>query len=175
MLQKIILIVLNLLLAAPVLAKFKAPLILGHRGAPGYRPEHTLASYQLAIEMGADFVEPDLVMTKDKVLMARHENEISGTSDVASKFPSRKTTKSVDGENITGWFIEDFTFKEIKTLRANERLDFRDHSYDGKYEIPTFSEILELVKKESKSRSRTIGVYPETKHPTLNQIPGRRN
>ncbi len=113
-------------------AAFKTPLIIGHRGAPGYRPEHTLASYQLAIEMGADFVEPDLVITKDKVLMARHENEISGTTDVAAKFPDRKTTKIVDGETIKGWFIEDFTLKEMKTLKANERLPFRSHAYDGK-------------------------------------------
>ncbi len=123
---------------------FEAPLVIGHRGSSGYRPEHTIASYELAIAMGADFIEPDLVMTKDKVLMARHENEISGTTDVAIKFPDRKTTKRVDGKEITGWFIEDFTLKEVKTLRAKERLAFRDHSYDGKYEIPTFTEILRV-------------------------------
>lgn len=164
--KKIVFVLLQLFLATSVFAEFKAPLILGHRGASGYRPEHTLASYQLAIEMGADFIEPDLVMTKDKVLMARHENEISGTTDVATKFPARKTTKTVDGESITGWFIEDFTLKEVKSLRAKERLEFRDHSYDGKFEVPTLTEILELVKKESKARKRVIGVYPELKHPS---------
>jgi glycerophosphoryl diester phosphodiesterase len=112
--------------------------------------------------MGADYIEPDLVMTKDNVLMARHENEISGTTDVALKFPERKTTKSVDGREITGWFIEDFTLSEMKTLRAKERLEFRDHSYDGKFEVATFEEILNLLKKQK----RIVGVYPETKHPT---------
>lgn len=141
---------------------FIHPLVLGHRGACGYRPEHTIASYELAIEMGADYIEPDLVMTKDRVLMARHENEIGGTTDVATKFPDRKTTKKVDGKEISGWFIEDFTLAEVKMLRANERLAFRDHSYDGKFEIPTFSEILDLVKRQK----RKVGVYPETKHPT---------
>lgn len=144
---------------------FESPLVLGHRGACGHRPEHTLASYQLAIDMGADYIEPDLVMTKDGVLMARHENEISGTTNAAEIFPERKTTKTVDGEKITGWFIEDFTLKEVKRLRARERLDFRDHSYDGKFEVPTFKEILELVKKQK----RPVGIYPETKHPTYFQ------
>lgn len=153
-------------------AQINTPLIIGHRGACGYRPEHTLASYELAIEMGADFIEPDLVMTKDKVLMARHENEISGTTDVATKFPDRKTTKTVDGEKIEGWFIEDFTLKEIKTLRAKERLAFRDHSFDGKFEVPTFEEVLQLVNKESKNRKRIIGLYPELKHPSFFQEAG---
>lgn len=154
------------LFSSVTMAAMTAPLILGHRGACGHRPEHTLASYQLAIEMGADYIEPDLVMTKDKVLMARHENEISGTTDVAEKFPDRKTTKTVDGEKITGWFIEDFTLKEIKTLRAKERLEFRSHAFDGQFEVPTFKEVLDLAKRESKTRKRPIGVYPETKHPT---------
>jgi glycerophosphoryl diester phosphodiesterase len=135
-------------------------LIIGHRGASGYRPEHTLESYRLAIEQGADFIEPDLVSTKDGVLIARHENEISGTTDVAEKYPDKKTTKIIDGHTVTGWFTEDFTFKEIKTLRAGERLPFRGHSYDFKFEIPSFEEILTLAKKHS------VGVYPETKHPT---------
>jgi glycerophosphoryl diester phosphodiesterase len=138
------------------------PLIIGHRGACGYRPEHTLASYQLAIDMGADYIEPDLVMTKDGILMARHENEISGTTDVALKFPDRKKTKKVDGNEITGWFIEDFTLKEMKTLKAKERLEFRDHSYDGKFEVATFEEILTLLKHQK----RSVGIYPETKHPS---------
>lgn len=164
--KKIVFVFLQLFVTATVFAEFKAPLILAHRGASGYRPEHTLASYQLAIEMGADYIEPDLVMTKDKVLMARHENEISGTTDVATKFPSRKTTKVIEGESVTGWFIEDFTLKEIKTLRANERLAFRDQTYNGQFEVPTFAEVLKLVKKEGKSRKRVIGVYPELKHPS---------
>ena len=147
------------------ISAFDSPLIIGHRGACGYRPEHTMASYELAIKLGADYIEPDLVMTKDGVLMARHENEISGTTDVADKFPERKKTKKVDGKDITGWFIEDFTYKEVKTLRARERLAFRDHSYDGKFEIPSFKEILDLVKKHKGK----IGVYPETKHPTYFQ------
>jgi glycerophosphoryl diester phosphodiesterase len=142
-----------------------SPLIIGHRGASGYRPEHTLASYELAIAMGADYIEPDLVMTKDGVLMARHENEISETTDVQTKFPDRKMTKEIDGMKITGWFIEDFTLKEMKTLKARERLAFRNHSYDGKFEVPTFKEILDLIKKEK----RKIGIYPETKHPTYFQ------
>ncbi len=149
--------------------QFTNPIIIGHRGASGYRPEHTLESYKLAIKMGADYIEPDLVITKDKVLIARHENEISGTTDVAIKFPDRKTTKTIDGQKITGWFTEDFTIKEIKTLRAYERLPFRSQKYNGKFEIPTFEEILQLAEKESKKYKRTIGVYPETKHPTYFQ------
>lgn len=148
------------------MAASKAPIVIGHRGACGYRPEHTLASYELAIEMGADFIEPDLVSTKDGVLVARHENEISGTTDVAEKFPARKTTKTIDGQKVEGWFTEDFTLAELKTLRAKERLEFRDHSHDGKYEVPTFQEVIDLAKKQSLAKGRTIGIYPETKHPT---------
>lgn len=122
--------------------------------------------------MGADYIEPDLVMTKDGVLMARHENEISGTTDVAEKFPERKTSKKVDGQDITGWFIEDFTMKEVKTLKARERLSFRNHTFDGKFEVPTFVEILEFVKKQSALKKRPIGIYPETKHPTYFQSIG---
>lgn len=142
------------------------PLIIGHRGACGHTPEHTLKSYQLAIDMKADYIEPDLVMTKDKVLIARHENEISETTDVAEKFPDRKTTKKIDGKSVTGWFTEDFSLAEIKTLRAKERLPFRNHSEDLKYEVPTFSEILDLVQTQSKKNKRKIGVYPEVKHPS---------
>lgn len=142
------------------------PLIIGHRGASGYRPEHTLASYRLAAEMGADFIEPDLVSTKDGVLIARHENEIGGTTDVAAKFPARKTTKTVDGQAITGWFTEDFTLAEIKTLRANERLAFRSHEFDGRFEVATFDEVIVLAQQLGRELERPVGIYPETKHPT---------
>ena len=147
------------------------PLVVGHRGASGYRPEHTLASYRLAAELGADFIEPDLVSTKDGVLVARHENEIGGTTDVAThpEFAARKTTKVIDGVSLTGWFTEDFTLKELKTLRAKERIPQvrpENATYDGKFEVPTFQEVLDLRHKLSRELHRTIGVYPETKHPT---------
>jgi glycerophosphoryl diester phosphodiesterase len=148
-----------------------APIVIGHRGAPGYRPEHTLASYRLAIAMGADYVEPDLVSTKDGVLVARHENEIGGTTDVADhpEFADRRTTKTIDGRAVTGWFTEDFTLAELKTLRAKERLPQvrpANTAYDGRFEIPTLDEVLDLVARESRRVHRQIGVYPETKHPT---------
>jgi glycerophosphoryl diester phosphodiesterase len=146
-------------------------LIIGHRGASGYRPEHTLASYELAARMGADYIEPDLVSTKDHILIARHENDITGTTDVVDhpEFADRKATKTIDGQAITGWFSEDFTLAEIKTLHAKERLpDVRQHNtiYDDLYPIPTFAEILALRASLSRELGRTIGVYPETKHPT---------
>jgi glycerophosphoryl diester phosphodiesterase len=141
------------------------PLVIGHRGASGYRPEHTLGSYELAIAMGADYIEPDLVSTKDHVLVARHENEIGGTTDVSShpEFASRKTTKVIDGVPVTGWFTEDFTLAELKTLHATERLPAlrpNNTAFDGVYEIPTFDEVLKLAKRAG------VGVYPETKHPS---------
>ena len=141
------------------------PIVIGHRGASGYRPEHTLASYELAIAMGADYIEPDLVSTKDHVLVARHENDISGTTDVAEhpEFASRRTTKIVDGVSITGWFTEDFTLAELKTLRAKERLpDLRPANtvFDHQLQIPTFQEVIALAKRKG------VGIYPETKHPT---------
>lgn len=147
------------------------PIVIGHRGASGERPEHTLASYNLAIDEGADFIEPDLVLTKDNVFVARHENDITGTTDVAAhpEFASRKTTKLIDGESHTGWFTEDFTLAELKTLRAKERLpQLRpgNAAYDGKFDIPTLAEIIALAKQCSKQVGRTIGIYPETKHPT---------
>lgn len=142
------------------------PLVIGHRGASGYRPEHTLEAYRLAIEMGADFIEPDIVVTKDGVLVARHENEISETTNVAKVYPRRKSVKKVDGHRIEGWFVEDFTLAELRTLRAKERLPFRDQTRDGLYTIPTLEEILELVRSESARLGRPIGIYPETKHPT---------
>ncbi len=148
-----------------------SPIIIAHRGASGERPEHTLASYTLAIEQGADYIEPDLVLTKDGVLVARHENEISETTDVAAKpeFADRKTSKIIDGQKFTGWFTEDFTLAELKTLRARERLPMlrsANMAFDGQFEIPTFDEILALAKAESAKRGRVIGVYPETKHPS---------
>jgi 5'-nucleotidase len=149
----------------------EGPLVFGHRGASGYRPEHTLASYRLAIQMGADYVEPDLVATKDRVLVARHENEITATTDVEARpeFASRKATKTIDGIPITGWFTEDFTLAELKTLRAEERIpDIRQENtlYNGRYQVPTFEEVIDLVQAESKRLRRTIGIAPETKHPT---------
>jgi glycerophosphoryl diester phosphodiesterase len=146
-------------------APARGPLVIGHRGASGDRPEHTLESYRLAIEQGADFIEPDLVSTRDHVLVARHENEISGTTDVAShpEFASRRTTKTIDGTAVTGWFTEDFTLAEIKTLRARERLpELRGTENDGRFAIPTLEEVLDVAKKAP----RRVGVYPETKHPS---------
>jgi glycerophosphoryl diester phosphodiesterase len=148
-----------------------APLVIGHRGASGYRPEHTLAAYELAARMGADFIEPDLVSTRDHVLVARHENEIGGTTDVAGhpEFADRLATKVIDGNTLTGWFTEDFTLAELKTLRASERLPAvrqENTMYDGRFEIPTFAEVLALRERLSKDLHRVIGVYPETKHPT---------
>ncbi len=147
------------------------PLVIGHRGASGYRPEHTIAAYRLAIALGADYIEPDLVSTKDGVLVARHENEISGTTDVADRpeFAARRATKTIDGRAVTGWFTEDFTLRELKTLRAKERLPQirpRNTLYDGRYQVPTLQEVIDLAKSESRRTGRRIGIYPETKHPT---------
>ena len=141
-------------------------IIIGHRGASGHRPEHTIESYRLAVEMGADFIEPDLVSTKDGVLIARHENEIGATTDVAERFPDRKRTRTIDGQSITGWFSEDFTLAEIRTLRARERLPFRSHAYDGQFHVVTFDEVIELAQKLRTTRGAPVGIYPETKHPT---------
>ncbi len=148
------------------------PVVIAHRGASGHRPEHTVAAYTLAVQMGADFIEPDLVSTKDGVLIARHENEIGGTTDVAQKFPDRKTRKIVDGDTMTGWFTEDFTLAELRTLRAKERLPFRSHAYDGQFAIPTFDEVLALADSLGRARGRVVGVYPETKHPTYHRSIG---
>jgi glycerophosphoryl diester phosphodiesterase len=161
------------------------PIVIGHRGACGYVPEHTLTSYFVAMQDGVDYVEPDLVMTKDGVLIARHENEIGGTTDVARhpEFAGRRTTKTIDGFAHTGWFTEDFTLAELKTLRARERIpDIRPNNtrFDGQFEVPTFEEILALVagvqqQREMKAKQlglpapSRIGVYPETKHPTYFQ------
>lgn len=155
-----------------------ASVVIGHRGAAGYRPEHTLASYELAARLGADFIEPDLVTTSDGELVARHEPEIGGTTDVAAhpEFAGRRTTKTIDGTAYTGWFTEDFTAAELRTLRAVERIpDVRQENtlYDGRYPVPTFQEVLDLARRLSGELGREIGVYPETKHPSYFASIGR--
>ncbi|MEY2882590.1 MAG: hypothetical protein RL490_314 [Pseudomonadota bacterium] len=155
----------------------EAPIVIAHRGASADRPEHTLAAYALAIEQGADFIEPDLVSTRDHQLVARHENEISGTTDVAAhpEFADRKATKTIDGEVMTGWFTEDFTLAELRTLRARERLPQlrpANTAYDGQELIPTLDEIIALAKAASARTGRTIGIYPETKHPSYFRAAG---
>jgi glycerophosphoryl diester phosphodiesterase len=147
------------------------PIVIAHRGASGERPEHTMAAYRLAIAQGADFIEPDLVPTKDGVLVARHENEISQTTDVSTRpeFADRRATRSIDGEAVTGWFVEDFTLAELKTLRCRERLPQlrpTNTEFDGQEAIPTFAEIVELALTETARAGRVIGIYPELKHPT---------
>ncbi len=158
------------------------PIVIGHRGACGYVPEHTLTSYFIAIQDGADFIEPDLVMTKDAVLVARHENEIGTTTNVADhrEFAGRRTTKVIDGTSVMGWFTEDFTLAELKTLRARERIPTirpANTRFDGQFQIPTFEEILALAQGVQQQRTALatqlgqqpplpIGVYPETKHPS---------
>lgn len=162
------------ILAAAILAP---PIIIAHRGASGERPEHTIAAYQLALEQGADFVEPDVVITKDGILVCRHENEISTTTNVADKpeFASRKSKKEIDGRTIEGWFTEDFTLKELKTLRAKERIpQLRKTTYDGQFEIPTLEEVMVLLRDWKRKSGKTVGIYPETKHPTyfaMNDLP----
>lgn len=152
-------------------AQNRKPIVIGHRGCSGERPEHTALAYERAIEQGADFIEPDLVPTKDGHLVARHENEIGGTTDVASRseFAARKTTKTIDGEQVTGWFTEDFTLAELKTLRARERLPQlrpANTAFDGQAQLLTFEEVVAIARAGSQRTGRTIGVYPELKHPT---------
>lgn len=161
------------LAASPAMAKTTPkPIVIAHRGASGERPEHTLSAYRLAITQGADFIEPDLVVTRDGHLVVRHENEIAGTTDVAARaeFTARRATKLIDGQEIEGWFAEDFTLAELKTLRARERLpELRPGSakFDGQDSIATFQEVIDLAKAQSARIGRTIGVYPEMKHPTF--------
>lgn len=160
-----------LLLAAMPSLVMAEPIIIAHRGASGERPEHSLAGYERAIDQGADFIEPDLVLTKDGVLVVRHENEIGGTTDVAAhpEFADRKTTKTIDGQQLTGWFTEDFTLVELRTLRARERLPevrTANRRFDGLYQVPTFEEVLKLIEAKNAETRRRIGVYPETKHPS---------
>ncbi|MFJ2880186.1 glycerophosphodiester phosphodiesterase [Streptomyces sp. NPDC086796] len=147
------------------------PTVIGHRGTSGYRPEHTLGSYQLALDMGAHIVEQDLVPTRDGHLVCRHENDITATTDVADhpEFASRRTTKKVDGVFLTGWFTEDFTLAELKTLRAKERIPGtrqKNTLYDGRWEIPTFEEVLRWADREGRRRGKPVWLYVETKHPT---------
>lgn len=163
------------------------PTVIAHRGASALRPEHTLAAYQKAIDDGADIIEPDLVITKDGVLVARHENAIAilnpdgsvkeATTDVVERpeFAARKATRSIDGQAITGWFTEDFTLAELKTLRARERIPAQrpaNIAYNGQFEIPTLQEVIDLARAQSAKTGRTIGIYPETKHPTYFQSIG---
>ena len=147
------------------------PIVIAHRGASGYRPEHTLAAYALGAEQGADYIEPDLVATSDGELVCRHENEISGTTDVADRpeFADRRAAKEIDGKAYDGWFTEDFTLAELKTLRARERIpDVRpdNTAFDGEFEIPTLTEVIELAERLG------VGIYPETKHPAYHRSLG---
>ena len=163
----------------PALKRAQSPLVIGHRGASGFVPEHTLQSYRLAIKLGADYIEPDLVATKDGVLIARHE-PLLGDSDPDTtgdstnigdhpEFASRETTRMLDGVATTGFWASDFTLAEIKTLRARQTRSPRPAEFDGKFKIPTFQEVINLAKRESRRRGRVIGIYPETKHPTFHQ------
>lgn len=143
----------------------KHPLIIGHRGASGYLPDHTIEAYELAVAQGADYIEPDFVASKDGYLFARHENELSLSTNVAEVFPDRKTKRSIEGKDVEGWFSEDFTHDEMKKLRARQPMAFRDQSHNDKYEIPTLAEVLALRASLSREHKRRIGVIPELKHP----------
>lgn len=176
--MKRVLLALALLVAAPAQAQLvlenapDRPLVIAHRGASGERPEHTLAAYERAIDEGADYIEPDLVATSDGMLVARHENEISGTTDVADhpEFVDRHRTKFIDEQEVEGWFVEDFTLAELRTLRARERLpELRPANarFDGLYPIPTLAEIVALVGAKEAETGRRIGLYPELKHPSF--------
>jgi glycerophosphoryl diester phosphodiesterase len=149
----------------------QSPLVIGHRGAAGYLPDHTLEGYELAIKLGADYIEPDLVATKDGHLIARHEPNITTTTDVGShpEFASRRRTATVDGVMEHGWFASDFTLAEIKTLRAVQPLAERPQRFNRRFQIPTLAEVIDLAKRESRRLDRRIGIYPETKHPTYHE------
>lgn len=150
------------------------PIVIAHRGASGYLPEHTIEGYTKAIEMGADFIEPDLVMTKDGQLVVRHEPMLSGTTNVSEipAFASKKTTKNIDGAMITDWFVSDFTLAEIKQLKAKQAFAERSQVYNNKYSIPTFAAVIALAKQKSAQLGRVIGIYPETKHPSFHEALG---
>lgn len=163
-------LILAALAASPAAAAGDDLLVIAHRGASGERPEHTLAAYERAIDQGADYIEPDLVATKDLVLVARHENELSDTTDVARReeFADRRRAKTIDGRLVNGWFAEDFTLAELRTLRARERMPAlrpANTRFDGLYAIPTFAEIVQLVRAKEAETGRRIGLYPELKHP----------
>ncbi|MBT9545091.1 MAG: glycerophosphodiester phosphodiesterase [Candidatus Sericytochromatia bacterium] len=153
-------------------APYSTPLVIAHRGACGLLPEHTLAAYQQAISDGADFIEPDVVSSKDGVLVVRHENNLAETTDVAQKFAARKRSKTIDGQRVSGWFSEDFTLKELKTLRAKQRFAFRPQEHNGQHTIPTLEEVLQLLLKHHQSTGKRIGIYPETKHPSYSRSLG---
>lgn len=170
MVRSVALIMLAACLAAPVAAQDSKMLIIAHRGASADRPEHTLAAYELAIDQGADYIEPDLVATKDLVLVSRHENELSSTTDVATReeFEDRRREKTIDGQKVAGWFAEDFTLAELRTLRAKERIPSlrpANTRFDGLYQVPTLAEIVKLVRAKEAATGRRIGLYPELKHP----------
>lgn len=172
MMRPAIILAAALAVAAPVTAQDSEMLIIAHRGASAERPEHTLAAYERAIDQGADYIEPDLVATKDLVLVARHENELSGTTDVASReeFEDRRRDKTIDGQKVAGWFAEDFTLAELRTLRAKERIPSlrpANARYDGLYQVPTLADIMKLVRAKEAETGRRIGIYPELKHPTF--------
>ncbi len=163
-------LVLSGALAAVPAAAQTEMLIIAHRGASAERPEHTLAAYELAIDQGADYIEPDLVATKDLALVSRHENELSGTTDVASReeFEDRRRDKTIDGQKVAGWFAEDFTLAELRTLRAKERIASlrpANARFDGLYQVATLAEIVKLVRAKEAATGRRIGLYPELKHP----------
>ncbi len=165
-------LILAALLAAACPAAAQDMLIIAHRGASAERPEHTLAAYERAIDQGADYIEPDLVATKDLVLVARHENELSSTTDVATReeFEDRRREKTIDGRLVAGWFAEDFTLDELRTLRAKERIPSlrpANARFDGLYQVPTLAEIVKLVRAKEAATGRRIGLYPELKHPTF--------
>jgi glycerophosphoryl diester phosphodiesterase len=145
------------------------PLVIGHRGASGTYPDHTMEAYLEAMRVGADIVEPDLVITKDGVLICRHENDLTQTTNVSVVFPKRKKTKVIDGQSITGWFAEDFTLKEIRQLRARQPIPFRNQEFNDQFSVATFDELLVAVTKEAEKNNRIIGIYPETKHPSYFQ------
>lgn len=151
--------------------ELRSPLVIGHRGASGYLPEHTLESYALAIELGADYIEPDIVATKDGRLIARHEPNITNTTNVKDlpQFADRKRKAVVDGVEEEGWFASDFTLAEIKLLGAIQTMGDRDQRFNGQFKIPTLEEIIQLAKRKSREKEREIGIYPETKHPTYHQ------
>ncbi|CAH0481310.1 unnamed protein product [Peronospora belbahrii] len=156
------------------ISSLKYPTITGHRGAPGYLPDHTIEGYTLAIEVGIDIIEPDLVRTKDGVLVVRHEPYISGTTNIAEhpEFADRLTTKTLDGVPVLDYFVSDFTLKELKTLRAVQPLPERDQSHNGLYQIPTFEEVIQLAQNKSVEYNRTIAIYPEVKHSSFHKALG---